>query len=94
MQGELYQNYESSGDDATRSKLRDISLQVLKYALGMVELSVGAHKIINSREAEDFKQKHALEQYLITLRNEFLTQSITANSQMNNSVSNLRNQLN
>jgi len=41
--------------------------------VSLIELSVGAHKIINALGVEDLKQKHAMEQYLITLRNDFLT---------------------
>lgn len=61
MQGELYHNFELSGDEGTKSKLRDISLQAIKYAVSLIELSVGAHKIINAPGVEDLKQKHAME---------------------------------
>lgn len=61
--------------------------------MSLVELSIGAHKIINAPGVEDQKQKHAMEQYLITLRNEFLTQSISANTMISNSFNNLRNQM-
>jgi len=90
MKSEIYQNYEGSGDDTTKLKLKDLTIQILKNSVSMAQIVMGAHKILNSPEHLDFKHKNSMEQNLITLRNEFLTQSISNSNFLYNSLSNLR----
>jgi hypothetical protein len=79
MQSDIYQNYDHSGDDATKTKLKDLTYQIMKNAVSMVEMAVGAHKIINDQENAEFKNRNAMEQHLINLRNGFLTQAVANN---------------
>jgi hypothetical protein len=93
MQSEIYQNFDACGEESTKLKLRDITFQVLKNAVSLVEVSTAVHKILNSQENIAFKQKNAIEQHLITLRNEFLTYSINSNSVITSTLNNFRNSI-
>lgn len=91
MQSDIYQHYEASGEEGTKMKLKDLTYQVLKNAVSMVEVAMGAHQILNSQENVEFKQRNAIEQHLIGLRNDFLTHTISSNTVIMNSINNFRN---
>jgi hypothetical protein len=56
----------------------------------MIEAVMASHRIVNSPENYDFKQKNALEQHLISMRNEFLTHSVSSNSVIMNAMQTFR----
>jgi hypothetical protein len=62
----------------------------MKNAVSMVQIVMGAHKVLNKPENAEFKQKTAMEQHLIAMRNDYLTQSINSNNAVIKGLSDFR----
>lgn len=93
MKSTIYKEFEQSGDEMLKSKLRDLTFQTLKNTINSIEALAFLHSLLNTEEHREAKMRLSLEQNLITMRNSYLQKTAENHTGLLNALIDIRKKI-